>query len=411
MVAGAPAADVLLVYKGGRDVGGVAFDVTMRSVIKADGTAVMKPRRRRQGGDAFTSGAVAAAACRKKARDYEPLKATKYDFVPVAVELPSGRLADASRRGLVRVLKALGASSLEVDAFFASLAAAVLRAQGEYTLARLAVHLGQAQAKFRGVWSRRRRSRRRHRGNGGGQAWRRRERRRRRGGAGGDGSSDASAEESDNSDVGGSAAAAAAVEHAGGPQVSSGSAAAGGGELDDDEDRVDSQGDRPISKHVQGRQTANENRGAGRRSAASDSAERSARSAGLPSSAGAALPAPSPSSSSSATGGGAPSLRPLDGAAARAVEGFEMDFEVPQALDAGSTMILRVRLQQHQLPVAVRAPEGGLRLRVPFRVPPGGLVGGERVFGVCRQGQFWATSVSRQLSGVGVAAAGAGGLG
>ena len=88
-----------------------------------------------------------------------------------------------------------------------------------------------------------------------------------------------------------------------------------------------------------------------------------------------------------------------------------MDFEVPQALDAGSTMCLRARLQQHQLPVDVRAPEGGLRLRVPFRVPPGGLVGGERVFGVCRQGQFRATSVSRQLSGVGVTAAGAGGLG
>ena len=59
----------------------------------------------------------------------------------------------------------------------------------------------------------------------------------------------------------------------------------------------------------------------------------------------------------------------------------------------------------------VLAPDGGLQLRVPFRVPRGGLVGGERVFGVCRQGQFWATSVSRQLSSVDVPAADAGGLG
>lgn len=60
---GAPAADVLLVYKGGRPAGGVAFDVAMRSVIKADGTAVLKPGRRQQAGDAFASGAV-AARCR-----------------------------------------------------------------------------------------------------------------------------------------------------------------------------------------------------------------------------------------------------------------------------------------------------------------------------------------------------------
>ena len=140
MVAGAPAADVLLVYKGGVRDGGVAFDVTMRSTVKADGTAVLKPGSRRRGGDAFTPGAVAADACRKKAKDYEPLKGTKYDFVPVAFELPSGRLAEASRQGLVRVLRTLGASPAEVDAFFASLAAAVMNAQGEYTVARLAVH-------------------------------------------------------------------------------------------------------------------------------------------------------------------------------------------------------------------------------------------------------------------------------
>ena len=88
-----------------------------------------------------------------------------------------------------------------------------------------------------------------------------------------------------------------------------------------------------------------------------------------------------------------------------------MDFEVPETQRAGSTMCVRLCLQQDQLRDDVLAPDGGLQLRVPFRVPRGGLVGGERVFGVCRQGQFWATSVSRQLSGGDVSDAAIGGLG
>ena len=88
-----------------------------------------------------------------------------------------------------------------------------------------------------------------------------------------------------------------------------------------------------------------------------------------------------------------------------------MDFEVSQMVVAGSTMCLRARLQQHQLPDDVLAPTDGLLLRVPFRVPSGGLVEGERVFGVCRQGQFWATSVSRQLPAVPVPTADGGELG
>ena len=183
-----------------------------------------------------------------------------------------------------------------------------------------------------------------------------------------------------------------------------------GGGLADDEDRVDSQGDRPTSTHVQGRQTAYENCGAGDLLASSRSAARSEQSAQLSSSAS-GLPSPSSSSSSSsssARGGGDQPLRRLDGAEERAVEGFKMDFEVPQTVDEGTTMCLSACLQQHQLPADFLAPDGGLELRVPFRVPRGGLRGGERVFGVCRQGEFWATSVSRQLVGGDVPAAGAG---
>ena len=58
-----------------------------------------------------------------------------------------------------------------------------------------------------------------------------------------------------------------------------------------------------------------------------------------------------------------------------------MDFEVPRTVDAGSTMCLRARLEQHQLPDDVLALAGGLPLRVPFRVPRGGLVGGREFLG------------------------------
>ena len=63
------------------------------------------------------------------------------------------------------------------------------------------------------------------------------------------------------------------------------------------------------------------------------------------------------------------------------MEGFKLDFEVPQTVAAGTTMRLEARLQQHQLPQGVRAPTDGLLLRVPFWVPSGGLVEGAESFG------------------------------
>ena len=51
VAAGAPAADILLVFQGGGALGGVAFDVTVRSVLQANGTALVRPQRGAGAGD------------------------------------------------------------------------------------------------------------------------------------------------------------------------------------------------------------------------------------------------------------------------------------------------------------------------------------------------------------------------
>ena len=55
--------------------------------------------------------------------------------------VPSGRMADVSKQGLRRVLRAQGATEEEIRSMEAGLAAAVVAAQGKYVNGRVAVHL------------------------------------------------------------------------------------------------------------------------------------------------------------------------------------------------------------------------------------------------------------------------------
>ena len=64
----APSADVLLTTLGGTGASGVAFDITMPSVLRADGTAAPGTRKRVAGGKhTYHQGAVGLAACKRKA--------------------------------------------------------------------------------------------------------------------------------------------------------------------------------------------------------------------------------------------------------------------------------------------------------------------------------------------------------
>ena len=65
----------------------------------------------------------------------------------MAFEMPSGRMADVSKQGLRRVLRAQGAKEEEMRSVEAGMAAAVVAAQGKYIMDRVAVHLGQQQAR------------------------------------------------------------------------------------------------------------------------------------------------------------------------------------------------------------------------------------------------------------------------
>ena len=94
------------------------------------------------------------AACKRKAKDYAALKQTNYDFVPIALEMPSGRMADVSQQGLRRVVREQGATEEMVRSVFADLAAAVVASQRQYANERVAIHLSQQRA---------RRGKRRHR--------------------------------------------------------------------------------------------------------------------------------------------------------------------------------------------------------------------------------------------------------
>ena len=144
----APSADVLLTTLGGVGAAGVAFDVTMPSVLKSDGTAVRGTCKRVAGGKhTYHPGAVGLAACQRKAKDYVALKQTNYAFVRIAFEMPSGRLAEVSQQGLRRVLREHGASDEMIRGVEANLVAAVLRAQGVYIGERVAVHLSQKRAR------------------------------------------------------------------------------------------------------------------------------------------------------------------------------------------------------------------------------------------------------------------------
>ena len=95
----------------------------------------------------YHPGAVGLAACKRKAKDYAALKQTNYAFVPIAFEMPSGRLAEVSQQGLRRVLRQHGASDEMIRSVEAHLAAAVLRAQGVYIGERVAIHLSQKRAR------------------------------------------------------------------------------------------------------------------------------------------------------------------------------------------------------------------------------------------------------------------------
>ena len=144
----APSADVLLTTLGGTGASGVAFDITMPSVLRADGTAAPGTRKRVAGGKhTYHQGAVGLAACKRKAKDYAALKQANYAFVPIAFEMSSGRLADVSQQGLRRVLREQGATEEMVRSVFAGLAAAVVSSQGQYVNQRVAIHLSQQQAR------------------------------------------------------------------------------------------------------------------------------------------------------------------------------------------------------------------------------------------------------------------------
>ena len=111
----APSADMLLTTLGGTGASGVAFDITMPSVLRADGTAAPGTRKRVAGGThTYHPGAVGLAACKRKAKEYAALKQTNYEFLPMAFEMPSGRMADVSKQGLRRVLRAQGATEDEI---------------------------------------------------------------------------------------------------------------------------------------------------------------------------------------------------------------------------------------------------------------------------------------------------------
>ena len=62
----APSADVLLTTLGGTGASGVAFDITMPSVLRADGAAAPGTRKRVAGGThTYHQGVVGLAACKR----------------------------------------------------------------------------------------------------------------------------------------------------------------------------------------------------------------------------------------------------------------------------------------------------------------------------------------------------------